>query len=639
MLYYNSFPTLVFISSVVSSLFSFVFPTELDYSAGAKNFISSILSFRSCSVVFLQKSNATSIEFDSLENVPSLQGISMRNFNNQRRTWSAEFVTISQKRYNCMLIVAVLNDHRDNQTGLEKFERKGNAYFIFILTSGVLDERLSYHQPQLEHKLYLNLLQDNDNSVQLKSAFNLPKNLNYPAIIFSLPASPLENKSFSYFFPNYFDELGFMGRTLHVSAATLAVWIVELGEENGGWKFRRGVDMDVINLLMTRYNFSVTLMPSSNGGGTGRLINGTWTGSVGDIYYGRADIGTPVAMTSERYSFVSYTKPYASTLLTFVVANPTRYYAWKSVYRPLGCDTWLMLAVCTVITLLIVKMFLLRIRKDSQKFRGLTPYSLLCYTFEVLVEKGSPKLTKGLTKNSPLVAYFSMWFIFSIVMGTAYRSKIIGFLMFPEMTPIPETFEDLANSDYALILQYIGGVGYDRIRTSTNPSHQKIFTRLGREPNVTKCVQATLHSHAICLIWKDIADYLSHSAFYNRYGQLPFTVSSSPIFFTQVAFIMRKNSHALGGFDTTLRRASSMGLFIKWSNIDYNFLRKETIKWSQLNNHSGTSRLYNDENDVLTIQHLGGAFMVLFTGLTISSILFIFSKLIVYVNMARNNNL
>jgi len=538
-------------------------------------------------------------------------GIALPEYNAKSKT-SIPYRPSRQRGDPCNLVLVLVNVEIPEPDFGDSELLQGKNYFTFISTKVLERYWLKLHQPNLKYKLYIGPDPEKPERLTLQYVLHPLGKTNSDASIFRvLQPLPTEEKKTLQFFPDNFAKYGFGGRILKVAVAVLAAWLseLELKQDSKTWKFKRGIEMELLNMLMRRYNFSSEFMPASQGGRTGRLINGTWHGCIGDVYEGRADIGISVGMTSQRNSYVGFSQPYNYARLTFVVGNPAQSYSWKSVYGPLEWTTWLMLLVSTVITFITIYVIQhLESRNPSGQFE------LIWYALGVLIEKTSDRATTSIS-TTPLRLYFTMWFIFSTVIGTAYRCKIIGRLMFPQMEPIPETFEELADSDYKLKLQYVGGLAYEMLRTSTNPSHQNIFSKLQLELDAGKCIESTLTTRTSCILWKEIADYLAHSKFSDGNEQVPFVGAPATIFFTPGGLIMSKSSYTPPYFNRLILRMTDMGIFVKLLDLDSTFLRNERrINTVQTPN---MSRLAANSvpSHVLSLKQLAGAFLILLVGM------------------------
>jgi len=127
--------------------------------------------------------------------------------------------------------------------------------------------------------------------------------------------------------------------------------VSELRRNGPKWNLVRGLYAYYILSFAAKYNASFHLFPSSSGG-TGKLLpNKTWTGVIGDIYYGRADIGMPCGIEYARSAVVSFTHPIGFDRLVFFTRKPLHHFSWKAVYRPLTWQSWMLALISSIMAL------------------------------------------------------------------------------------------------------------------------------------------------------------------------------------------------------------------------------------------------------------------------------------------------
>lgn len=131
------------------------------------------------------------------------------------------------------------------------------------------------------------------------------------------------------------------GRVFRISTPLSTRWMNQISiNAKGELTPVRGPYKLVLDLLESQLNFSSVHFPST-GGGTGAIVNGIWVGTVGDVLYGRAEIGQVTAETYMRNSVVSNSFPVSHEWLTFSTQIPQPYFSWLSVYEPLALEVWL----------------------------------------------------------------------------------------------------------------------------------------------------------------------------------------------------------------------------------------------------------------------------------------------------------
>ena len=85
-------------------------------------------------------------------------------------------------------------------------------------------------------------------------------------------------------------------------------------------------------------------------------------------------------------------------------------------------------------------------------------------------------------------------------------------MAFPLHDPILNNFDELADSDYNLILWSGGGSSYSYFRKGTTPAHQKIFSRMSTEGNIVKCLTKSLNPSTSCILYTEMAKFTIHTA-------------------------------------------------------------------------------------------------------------------------------
>jgi len=244
------------------------------------------------------------------------------------------------------------------------------------------------------------------------------------------------------------------------------------------------------------------------------------------------------------------------------------------------------------------------------------------YLFATAIEQSADMefLRKTKATAQTTLLNVTIWLIFTLVMSTAYKSKLMNSLLFPLLEKIPHNFDELADSDYTLVLQYIRGLGLDRLKASNNPTHHKIVERLLLEANDVKCFEYVMKTRASCIAWYDVVDYISNQNFTDRTGQVPFVRAADAIFFIPGGLGMQKGSLFAHNFDKVILRALDMGLFVKWFDMDVTFIRAERMKWIRASNKE-VERAVEDSAG-LGLKNLTAAFLFLGVGLILGCLIF-----------------
>ncbi|CAL1526648.1 unnamed protein product [Lymnaea stagnalis] len=107
-----------------------------------------------------------------------------------------------------------------------------------------------------------------------------------------------------------------------------------------------GYLVDLLNEVSRRAEFTYEFKQSSDGTIGANRPTG-WTGVIGDVISGKADIGaTALTVTPQREEVVDFTKPFMSNSVNLLVQKPT----WTDLglgylVRPFSADYWIMILV------------------------------------------------------------------------------------------------------------------------------------------------------------------------------------------------------------------------------------------------------------------------------------------------------
>lgn len=433
-------------------------------------------------------------------------------------------------------------------------------------------------------------------------------------------------------FPDYLQT--FSGKEFTVASPILAKWLIEIEEISpGSYKARRGFMHSALEHLMVRFNFTGKYFPSMGGGGTGyRFPNGSWIGTVGDIVNGRAELAQTTGQILSRNAVVGFSFPICYEWLTFTTGEPQRSYSPKAVFWPFSPLMWFFVTLSIFISFVALTTLLnvaIEGRVVSRKLAAGKAFSYLIRTF-LEQDATSLETTRPRTGGNPTTRVFiGFWLLFALVVATAYRSKLVSVLAFPQVEEPPKTFEALATSTtYQIALQYLRGAAYYLMKTSPNPTFQTIFNKMELEENDARCFQRCIGAARFsCISWDSVASYVAHKNLSDKYGQVPLVKATDTSSFIAIGIIFKKRAVFRTKFDKVICRAWDMGLMWKWKELDYDFIRNERAVWENAMNI--TKVVYSqDISDELKLDNLLGTFLLWMTGLVMGLTGFFMERLV-----------
>lgn len=120
-----------------------------------------------------------------------------------------------------------------------------------------------------------------------------------------------------------------------------------------------GYEISLMKDLAESMDLSWELVPPTDGGLWGEIrSDGSATGLVGDIKYGKSDVGSAhLFITEERTRHIDYTKPYTFDSVCFFLQKPPLNPKWMDMIFLFDQATWLATMVtfgCVIIFMMVI---------------------------------------------------------------------------------------------------------------------------------------------------------------------------------------------------------------------------------------------------------------------------------------------
>ncbi|OXA53986.1 Glutamate receptor 2 [Folsomia candida] len=512
---------------------------------------------------------------------------SEQNVSNQLLTYppSANLMRMSPI---CKLAVISMGDSPD---GVDKFLREiknqNTDYWIWISSNLVeLDQLLlsPVFPDQINYKVGVAL--DQSGNLVIRSVCFFCDNGNPTFLTYSNVRDPF---TFTYF-PDFTENLN--GKIITLSVPRIVSLIEQDPDINGGIRnIKRGRHKQLFNDYLTlALNFTYHAIPST-GHGTGvRLANGTMIGTMGDLMSGKADISVVTARSRSRR---------ASTLVSLLV--------FKMITVSLN-----MLGMSDVM---------------SYSHRGVistNPWGIRHQIFFVLTTYLDQDCV--LPRCTPLRCMAALWLFFTLIITTIYRSKMVSLLAFPLYEDLPESYEDLVNSDYTYAFLREGDSGWDFLRASTHPVFVKFVANMeviGAKGGLD-CMRGVVTKRKYaCIIYSISSPYVIARNMSDAEAR-DLVLAPETTYMVFVGIALQGGSIYRTNLDRWLSRIHPFHLEAIWTAQDeYETIRLPRIKWLQETNQTDEMTRDLEEVNNLTLKHILGAFYALAACLLISLVLFL----------------
>lgn len=412
----------------------------------------------------------------------------------------------------------------------------------------------------------------------------------------------------------------FNGHVLRMTNPT-CLWRFEIEWRDGRYHPKRGSYKLWLDEAMRKFNFTYDVFYSYGDRGTGQeLSNGTWFGTVSDIMHDRADLGFATGQTTHRNKHVGFSFPLSYEWLVFSTAQPKTSYSWKAIFWPFTPVMWGLLFSCVIcIGIAFNRLAQTQGKKGAELWTASRTAEYIIATFLEEDKVGPSNLP-----FTPIRIFAAFWLLFSLIVATAYRAKLVSVIAFPVPEWAPETFEELSKTDkFGVGLHYLAGAAYNLFKSSSSPIYRNIFNKFELFPDDAKCFIKTTQQPFSCIAYEGVADYVNAKNTSDKYGRNPLVVSKETTFFLTVGLIMEERSIFHLNFDKTIQDAVNMGLTLRWIVMDEAYVRR--LRWEYEATINKTKFVIQDAEGpiALRVKHFVGAFFILFSGELIGCILFV----------------
>ncbi|CAL8103760.1 unnamed protein product [Orchesella dallaii] len=414
--------------------------------------------------------------------------------------------------------------------------------------------------------------------------------------------------------------------TLRVTSPIKYPFLVEL-EKVGNhhpprWNCKRGIFAYILNALTPHFNFTYKIFPSSNGDTGKPLGNGSWSGVIGDILNERAHIGVSTTYSPVRYQSVSFTNAFEYIWVTFMVGQPQKSYSWKAMLWPFQKELWFSILISLGLVILTFK-FIERIETNmNQRYEKEYKLSILEFSFTLI---GKEIQYPNSTSARLLLC---IWLLSSLLINSAYLSKIVELLAFPVYQRQPKSFRELIDPKlkFQFGMDLSGGALMTHFESSSNPVLKNLLERILPPKKAVDCFNTSLRKNFACIAWRGTADYVAYRNLTLVHGKSPLIAADDDkTLFVPQGLVLQRNSILKPVFDRYLEMLMDSGQSFKWTMDDLEELNREKIKWQKSINIS--MRGEEEERNLLRISNLLGVFYLLIIGTMCSVFVLVIEKM------------
>ena len=422
------------------------------------------------------------------------------------------------------------------------------------------------------------------------------------------------------------EEEGGVGQSLIVSTILSAPYTMEAegnGASGDGRKYE-GFAVDLMDEISQLVGFNYTLQLVS---GYGALTdNGSWNGMIGEILADRADLAiADLTINAQREQVVDFSMPFLDLGISILfVSAPSKSINLFSFMTPLSVEVWLLMLVGGIsvsVSLYLISRMTPFETAELEESEGQSPFFSLrhCFWFSVSswVQQGCDFQPHAISTRT----IASAWWFFTLIMISSYTANLAAFLTIERMDSPISSVKDLAKSD----LKYgsvESGSTLSFFRDSPSPLYKKMYNKMSGWTD--SLVQS--NSQGIEKVQKEKGGYAffmeSVSIEYQTERNCKLTKVGENLDSKSYGVAMKKGSSLRSHITSAIIRLRQDGV-----------LDRLKVKWWREERGGGACAEEEPAGggvSRLTLQNLGGIFLVLLLGLILGGLVAVLEVLWVH---------
>ncbi|KAG7307945.1 hypothetical protein JYU34_006563 [Plutella xylostella] len=205
-----------------------------------------------------------------------------------------------------------------------------------------------------------------------------------------------------------------------------------------------GVDGEILSLLMDVMNATLRIITPTESS-WGHYKNNNWTGSVGDVFNGRAHFSMCSApLTYNKYGNFQISFTYNSMDMVWVAGHPPAKPSWAKLLYPLKIYIRLLIFIMFIIIILLNFALKTQCWQRAGKLLKITPPKLSMLFYAWVAFLGLP--LARYPKKPALLMIVLWWIIFTFLIRSVYQAALIGTLKHRVYDGKFQSFEDVLRS-------------------------------------------------------------------------------------------------------------------------------------------------------------------------------------------------
>ena len=345
-----------------------------------------------------------------------------------------------------------------------------------------------------------------------------------------------------------------MGLTVRAVTIPWTFFVLKSGDrDNGGFT---GLLPDILRSLRAISNFTIDWATPPDGVFGAPTENGTWTGMVGMLMRGEADVAGTLAVTRERGAVISYNVAFIKSRGTLIVRNPSHFdnandinlTAFLTVFSP---GAWVLVG-SMVVTVVAAHLAITSAKTSNVKLSSFS--SSAAFGYKSFLKLDLPNLRAATSQNALFLTAAAV----GVVVAAYYEGILTSYFTAKLPAPQLSSYSDAVRLGYKVVT--LGGSKHQTDFENALPGtgRHAVYHKLMKDdpdsaflPNMESLADALLSDPFTAM---DFSEFV----FANDRRFLPLT-GLDDVHIDQVAFGLQRDSEMLPLFDYNMIRLYQSG--------------------------------------------------------------------------------
>ncbi|GFR13348.1 lig_chan-Glu_bd domain-containing protein [Trichonephila clavata] len=380
--------------------------------------------------------------------------------------------------------------------------------------------------------------------------------------------------------------------------------IFEIYSSTDGKPNLSGIEGRFLEIIMTKLNMNFEIVIAKDGEFGRQLSFGNWTGLIGMLHRGEADMAVAnLGVYENRYRTVDFGFPYMIVGAAFGILKQNKEWKIFSFLRLFDFPIWMSILSSLLVSTILIYFIL----KDRET------------VFNVLFSLFGNMLRQPLDLHADMNKWklvIGSWLVFAVTMSSIHSGTLLSFLALPSEPKTVETFEELSEAVTKGTHRVYSMKGDNAMPFLLNSKDAKLQL-IGKKMKENNWLMSAEEMTKDPLKNEYSAVVAGNYIFKLLYGygekKSKVYISEELAFTANVAFAFRKGFCCISKLNEIVGRIMGSGIYDK-------FLQDESFKWWLLQSQNETK---NEESLSLSLKDLSDAFILLLIGLSITLLVFL----------------